>query len=258
MATIVRKPVLSAADCGNNLLRAARAGDFDQIQPFMELVRMSSGEVIHEPGENVLAALFPCGQSLVSFVVVMGDGKGVETALIGREGAIGGIVNQGRLPCYSRAIVRFGGLFIRVDIRRLEEAKGKAVALRHLFARYSDCLLAQVFQSAACNAVHSIEQRCARWLLTSLSRTGDKELRLTQEEVAEMLGVGRSYVSRVLRTFKARGILDLRRERIVVHDERKLRAVSCGCDLLVGAHFDTVLTGVYPERESAPAARDAV
>ncbi len=109
-----------------------------------------------------------------------------------------GIVSQGRLPSYSRAEVLHPGPLLRMDVAQLEGAKLKSLSIRHLFARYADCLMAQVFQSVACNAAHSIEQRTAKWLLPAIGRTSDARLPLTQEQLADMLGVGRSYVSRVI------------------------------------------------------------
>src|SRR5690606_28034070 len=130
------------------------------------------GTVLHEPGENVRFAYFPRGASLISYLVILNDGRAIETGLVGREGAVGGIVSQGRLPAYSRAEVQLGGAFYRIDLHHLEEAKARSLTLRYLFARYADCLMAQIFQSVACNAAHSIEQRTAKWLLAAVERTG--------------------------------------------------------------------------------------
>src|SRR5206468_5383402 len=142
------------------------------------------------------------GSSLISYLVILRDGRAIETALIGREGAVGGMVSQGRLPAFSRAEVQLGGPFFRIDLHDLEDAKSRSMTLRHLFARYADCLMAQVFQSVACNAAHSIEQRTAKWLLAAIERTGAPDVALTQEQLAAMLGVGRSYLSRVIRDLK--------------------------------------------------------
>ena len=96
------------------------------------------------------------------------------------------------------------GPLLRMDVEQLEGAKLKSLSIRHLFARYADCLMAQVFQSVACNAAHSIEQRAAKWLVSAMERTSDSRVPLTQEQLADMLGVGRSYVSRVIQSLKAR------------------------------------------------------
>ena len=103
-----------------------------------------------------------------------------------------------------------------------------------------------MFQSTACNAIHSIEQRTAKWIISATDRTGADVVPLTHEQLASMLGVGRSYTSRVIQTFKAEGILETRRGSLLVRDHDALVARSCLCNELVKAHFDTVLRGVYP------------
>ncbi|WAC47951.1 Crp/Fnr family transcriptional regulator [Asticcacaulis sp. SL142] len=230
----------------SNLLNALRPADLALLEPHLERVYVDAGTVLVEAGDTVKYAWFPCGPTLVSFLVLLEDARGVETALIGREGAVGGIVSQGRLPAYARAVVQFPGPMLRIDAGLLEAAKLESVKLRHFFARYADCLLAQVFQGVACNATHSIEQRTAKWLCAAIDRTGDHVLPLTQEQLAGMLGVGRSYVGRVVATMKRRGTLRTLRGRLMINEFDDLKALACGCNGLVRAHFDEVLAGVYP------------
>lgn len=234
---------------GNNLLRALRADDWAILQPKLEEWSAPTGALLHDPGDAVRHAYFPRGSSLISYLVVLADGRAIETALVGREGAVGGIVSQGRLPAFSRAEVQLGGSFFRMDLHDLEEAKSLSPTLRHLFARYADCLMAQVFQSVACNAAHSIEQRTAKWLLAAIERTGAPDLALTQEQLAAMLGVGRSYLSRVVRDLKERGVIETRRARFGVRDVEGLRLLACECNAATSRHFDEVLKGVYPGEE---------
>lgn len=210
-----------------------------------------SGEALYAPGDHVGTVYFPCGPSLVSYRVMLDDGRGVETALVGREGAVGGIVSQGRLPAYAHALVQFPGLFYRMGTRQLEQAKISSPTLRLQFARYADCMVAQVFQSVACNAAHTIEQRAAKWLIAALDRTGDGDVPMTQEQLASMLGVGRSYISRVVQNMKARGVLETRRGAVKVHDLTELRRLSCRCNDTVRRHFDEVLKGVYPSEDGS-------
>jgi CRP-like cAMP-binding protein len=113
-------------------------------------------------------------------------------------------------------------------------------------------LLAQIFQSTACNAIHSIEQRTAKWIVSTIERTGGEEtVPLTHEQLATLLGVGRSYASRVIQTFKAEGILETRRGSILVHNREALQARACLCNESVKSHFEEVLRGVYPTEEAA-------
>ena len=178
------------------------------------------------------------------------DGRDVETILIGREGAVGGIVSQGFLPAYTRIMVKFTGPFVRLPVSKLDAAKAKSVSLSNIFARYADCLLAQMFQSTACNAIHSIEQRTAKWIMSAMERTdGDEVVPLTHEQLATLLGVGRSYTSRVIQTFKAEGILETRRGSILVRNPDALKTRSCLCNEAVKGHFEEVLRGVYPDPE---------
>lgn len=230
----------------NGLLRSLHSDDFALLKPLLQRWKAEPGSVIYEPGDDVKHAYFPCGSSLIAFMVMMQDGRDIETALVGREGAAGGIVSNGRLPAFARAIVLSSGQFLRIETVALEEAKTKSLTLRHLFARYSDCLLAQVFQSVACNAVHTIEQRASRWILAAIDRTGGDELPMTQDQLAGMLGVGRSYVNRVLKTLKAAGVLSTRRGGLRVCDIGALQQKSCECTDTIRKHFDEVLRGVYP------------
>jgi CRP-like cAMP-binding protein len=242
----------------NNLLRTLREQDYALIAPHLVEADQEANELLYNPGDNVDLVYFPCGSTLVSFLVSNEDGRDVETILVGREGAVGGIVSHGRLPAYCRIVVKYGGPFVRLPVSVLEAAKAQSSTLRHLFARYADCLLAQMFQSAACNAIHSIEQRAAKWITTAMERTGDHVVPLTQEQLAAMLGVGRSYTSRVILAFKADGILETRRGSLVVRDLGALKARACLCNESVTSHFDAVLRGVYPHDDVTEVERSAV
>jgi CRP-like cAMP-binding protein len=230
----------------NNLLRALKPDDFELLLPNLGQAQHPAGEVLYEPGDNVDHAYFPCREALVSYRVALADGRGVETALIGREGAVGGIVSQGRLPSYARALVQFEGQFLKISSAQLQNLKKSSSSLNHLFARYADCLIAQIFQATACNATHSIEQRAAKWMLAALDRIGDDQVPLTQEQLGGLLGVGRSYVSRVMRRLREDGVLKTRRGRVLIAQRMELEARSCGCNALVRDHFEEVLRGVYP------------
>lgn len=237
----------SVSTCDSNLLRALRPADLALLSPHLEQVERAAGEELYKPGDNVGTVYFPCGPSLVSYLVTNADGNDVETILIGREGAVGGIVSTGHLPAYCRIVVKFGGLFSHMPVSLLEAAKAQSPSLRSLFARYADCLLAQIFQATACNAIHSIEQRTAKWILSATERTNSLIVPLTHDELASMLGVGRSYTSRVIQVFKLDGILETRRGALVVRDRAALEARSCACNDSVKDHFAQVLRGVYPD-----------
>ena len=235
----------------NNLLRRLSASDFALIAPHLAYEEAKANELLYNPGDDVEIVHFPCGPSLASFLVPNEDGREVETILVGREGAVGGIVSQGYLPAYTRIVVKFGGPFVRLHVGKLDAAKTKSATLRNVFARYADCMLAQIFQSTACNAIHSIEQRTAKWIMSAMERTnGEEAVPLTHEQLATMLGVNRSYASRVIQTFKAAGVLETRRGSILVRDREALRIRACRCNESVKSHFEEVLRGVYPTEEA--------
>jgi Crp-like helix-turn-helix domain len=232
----------------NNLLRRLSAADFALIAPHLvHEEAIKANDLLYNPGDDVETVHFPCGPSLASFMVANEDGRDVETILVGREGAVGGIVSQGYLPAYTRIMVKFGGPFVRLRVAKLDAAKARSVTLRNVFARYADCMLAQMFQSTACNAIHSIEQRTAKWMISAMERAdGDNVVPLTHEQLATLLGVGRSYTSRVIQTFKAEGVLETRRGSILVRNREALKMRSCLCNESVKNHFEEVLRGVYP------------
>jgi len=240
-------PTASLTTSPNNLLAALKPADLALLAEHLVVHEAGGGEVLFEQGDTVRYAYFPCGPTLVSFVVSVDGSRGVETALIGREGAVGGIVSQGRLPAYCRAVVQNrGGRLLRIESGQLEAAKAQSQNLRHLFARYADCLLAQVFQSVACNVTHNIEQRTCKWLVAAVERTGTMRIAMTQDELASMLGVGRSYLSVFLKTLKARNLIATGRGTVEVLSPQALARLACGCNGLVKAHFNEVLSGVYP------------
>src|ERR1700716_2406587 len=235
----------------NNLLRRLSSADFALIAPHLVQQEAKAGDLLYNPGDDVETVHFPCGPSLATFLVPNEDGRDVETILVGREGAVGGIVSQGYLPAYTRIMVKFGGPFVRLRVAKLEAAKTKSATLRNVFARYADCMLAQIFQATACNAVHSIEQRAAKWIISAMERTNsDGVVPLPHEQRATLLGVGRSYTSRVIQTFKAEGVLQTRRGSILILNPDALRIRSCLCNEAVKSHFEEVLRGVYPSKEN--------
>jgi len=231
----------------NELLAKLNEEDRRRLAPHAMVFELNRGDILHHAGAEVTETWFPCGSSLASFQLWADAGAGaVEVALVGREGAVGGIVSNGRVPAYATAIVRAGGGFFRIKTAALEQAKLDSISMRHWFSRYSDCLIAQVFQTAACNATHTIMQRTARWLLAAMVRTRRTDFDVTQEELAETLGVGRTFVSRVIRQLRDEKVIITRRGGLTVLDTHALQKKSCQCTALVENHFDVVLHGIYP------------
>jgi CRP-like cAMP-binding protein len=228
------------AFAGNRLLatfpREARA----LIEPFGETVELGPGDTVLRRGELVRASLFPFGPTMVSMTVELSGGRTVEVASIGREGAIGGIVSCGHAPAFSRASVLVGGPALKVPMDSLEDAKQRSGFIANLFCRFSDYLLAQVMQSAACNSYHSIEQRAARWLLQAQDRAGDR-IELTQEELAALLGVQRTTLNAVIRTMSDEKLIATGRGVIRVTDRAGLKRRACECYDALARHFADVI-----------------
>lgn len=232
---------------GNALLSTLRETDRERLVPHMLALDFNAGDVLQRAGEIVTETWFPCGPALASFTVsTSANNDAVEVALIGREGAVGGIVSNGSLPSFATATVRNSGKFLRIKTSALEHAKIDSLHLRHWFSRYSDCLLAQVFQTAACNAKHTITQRAAKWLIAAYRRTGTREFEMTQEQLAELLGVGRTFVTRTVSKLRAEGYIETRRGVFSIRNERGLTDLSCHCTTAIEDHFDTVMHGIYP------------
>jgi CRP-like cAMP-binding protein len=230
---------------GSDLLGTLKDEDRALIAPHLDELHLKSGHIIHEPGVIVQHAYFPRHNAMVAYLVPMADGESIEISMTGREGAVGGIVSHGQLPAFARCCVHYGGDFFRITVSALEEVKGRSRAIETLLTRYADCMVAQLFQSIACNARHTIEQRAARWLCASVYRTGSLEVTLTQAQLGGFLGVGRSYVTRIIARLKDEGIVTTRRGGIIVQKPRKLRALSCDCSSLIADHFSLVMRGVY-------------
>lgn len=226
---------------GNSLIDALPAPDRTRLLAAVESLECRAGHIIYHPGDDVRHAYFPRKSALASYHVIMAEGSAVETAIVGRDGALGGIVSTGHLPAFARACVMHGGPFFRISCDRLETLKQESAALRELFTRYADCLVAQIFQSVACNASHTIEQRSAKWLIVAMERTGNSRIAMTQEQLGSLLGVGRSYVSRVIRRLREAQMVETRRGGIVVKDARALESAACDCHRMVQRHFENVL-----------------
>ncbi len=230
----------------NMLLSVLLEEDRGRLEPHMLALDMAAGDVLVRAGDDVSDTWFPCGGSLAAFCLHNVDGTSIDVGFVGREGAIGGIVSNGHVPAYTTSVVRMPGLFLRIKTSALEQMKMETLALRHWFARYSDCLLAQVFQTSACNATHTIRQRISKLVLAGQARTGDMVIPLTQEQLADMLGVGRTFISRVIGDMRRDGLIDWKRGNLIIRDMAALRSQSCGCTAAIEDHFDTVLHGIYP------------
>jgi CRP-like cAMP-binding protein len=231
---------LDEAFAGNRLLSTFAPDARALIEPDSTIVELQPGEKVLCSGEHVSSSLFPFGPTMVSLSVQLDGGRSVEVASIGREGAIGGIISCGHAPAFSSAVVLVGGSALKAPIGTLEIAKQRSRFIANLFCRFSDYLLAQVMQSAACNAFHSIEQRTARWLLFAQDRAGDR-IELTQEALAGMLGVQRTTVNAAIRSLEHEGSIATGRRVVRVTDRAGLKRRACECYDAVDGHFGAVI-----------------
>jgi CRP-like cAMP-binding protein len=234
---------------GNQILKLLPRTALEALTPWLEEVELRQGESLYEPGDDVTHAYFPLNGTVVSLVLPMRDGRAVEAATIGREGAVGGIISLGSKPAFARALVQIPGHAIRVSVTRLETAKRNAPKLHDILVRYSDCLIAQVLQSVGCAMIHPLEARCARWLLMAHDRLQTPEIPLTQEALAEMFGVARTYMTRIAGVLQRRGAISYRRGIVHIESRKILEDGACECYGAVRHHFDRVLPGLYPTME---------
>ncbi|HYD98315.1 MAG TPA: Crp/Fnr family transcriptional regulator [Alphaproteobacteria bacterium] len=232
----------------NRLLAILGTEDRSLIEPYLESVTLYQGEVLYEPGDDVSRTYFPGLGTLISLLVPMQNGRAAEAATIGREGALGGIVSAGHKPAFARAVVQTAGPALRLSTARLEEAKLRSQSLRELFSRYADALLAQILQSVACNALHPLEARCCRWLLATHDRVGRDDIQLTQETLAEMLGVQRTTVTGIARILRDKGLIRYGRGQITIVDRPGLEAAACECHAAVTTHFERILPEMGAQR----------
>ena len=211
-----------------------------------ERLSAAKHETLVEPGHDVVHAYFPSGRTIVALTLPMKDGRAVEAATVGWEGAVGGIVSLGFKPAFARVVVRSPGELVRIPIQKLEEAKRAEPKLHDALSRYADCLIAQILQSVACASVHPLEARCARWLLMTHDRLQEPDLPMTQEALADVFGVARTYMIRIIRGLEEKGAISHQRGSVRVEDRSVLENSACECYGLVRGHFRRILPGVYP------------
>lgn len=228
------------AFAGNRLLSTFSREARGLLEPFGTAVELKTGDVVLQRGDQVRSSLFPIDSTMISMSVELLGGRSVEVASIGREGAVGGIISCGQAPAFSHAEVLVPGRAFKVPMKALEDAKRRSSFIANIFCRFSDYLLAQVMQSVACNAYHSIPQRAARWILHAQDRAGDR-IELTQEALAGLLGVQRTTVNAVIQTLQSEGLITTGRGVINVADRAGLKRQACECYERLEDHFGAVI-----------------
>jgi CRP-like cAMP-binding protein len=218
--------------------------DYKRLLPDLELIVLPLGMVLYESGGTLAYVYFPTN-SIISLLYVMEDGSSAEIAVTGYEGLVGISLFMGGDTTPSRAVVQSAGSGYRLKAALLKREFEHGGALQHLALRFTQALITQMAQTAVCNRHHSVEQQLCRWLLLSLDRLSSNELTMTQELIANMLGVRREGVTEAAGRLQKAGLIEYSRGHIVVTDRPKLEARVCECYAVVKKEYDRLLNRLY-------------
>ena len=224
----------------NHLLDALPAVDYERIASHLELIPLGLGDVLYESGVKLRYVYFPT-TCIVSLLYVMEDGASAEIAIVGNEGLLGISLFMGGDTTPSRAVVQSAGHGYRLKADLLKDEFGRFGPTMHLLLRYTQALITQMAQTAVCNRHHAVDQQLCRWLLLSLDRLASNELSMTQELIANMLGVRREGVTEAAGKLQRSGMIRYHRGTITVLDRPGLEALVCECYQVVKTEFDRLL-----------------
>jgi CRP-like cAMP-binding protein len=224
----------------NLLLASLSAADLKLLEPHLKPLELPQHKVLWEAGQSVSAVYFPY-DAVVSLVVTLSSGEAIEAAMVGRDGVVGALAALDGRISLSRAVVQISGHGASCDVEALKQATMQSATLYSLLIRHEQVVYAQAQQSAACNAMHTIEERLARWLLRARDLSRSDTLPFTQEFLAELLGVRRTSVSTVAHTLQQAGFLKYARGRIHIVNLEGLQESACECYYTVCGHYDTLL-----------------
>jgi CRP-like cAMP-binding protein len=232
----------------NQLLSELPREDFERLRPHLVLTRMRLGQALYESGSTPEHVYFPVA-GIISMLYVTTAGDSAELAVVGREGMIGVSLFMGDGSTTNRAVVQSECLAYRLHARKLKEEFARGEALHRWLLTYTQALITQIGQTAVCNRHHSVAQQLARWLLLSLDCLSGNELKMTQELIANMLGVRRQGVTEAAHELETDGLIRYKRGAITVLDRPGLEARSCECYRVVRREYDRLLGyrgGVLP------------
>lgn len=232
---------------GNRLLDSLAEADVELLQAQLIPAVLTMGTILNLNRSEGPDAIFPCDSTILSLQIASADGRAVEAVPIGAEGLLRRDSNEHGLAGF-RCVVQVGGPALRVDTTRLAAAAAIAPTLKARLDGFQAALLGQALQSVACAALHPVEARTCRRLLSLHDRIGRAELPLTQEGLADSLGVRRTTITRIIAGLEERGLVQHRRSRILVTDRPGLEAASCECHAAVTSLFGKVSPGLYPAR----------
>lgn len=224
----------------NQLLAALPAQEYERLVPHLEKVALNNHQVLYEPFEPIDFVYFPV-QGVVSLLYTMEDGSTVEVGIVGAEGMVGIPVILGGMKTTNQALVQVPGSAMRLKASVLKSEFERAGVLQTLLLRYAQALLSLASQSAACNRLHTLEERLARWLLLVQNRLQSDELPLTQEYISQMLGTRRSGVTVAAGTLQEAGIISYKRGKITILNQENLEATACECYRVITREFGRLL-----------------
>lgn len=227
----------------NHLLAALPAAEFGRLSPHLELVTMPLGKALYESGGRLEHVYFPT-TSIVSLLYVLEDGASAEIAVVGYEGILGISLFMGGETTPSRAVVQSAGHGYRLEAHLLKQEFNRAGPVLRLLLRYTQALITQMTQTAVCNRHHSVEQQLCRWLLLSLDRLSTDSLTMTQELIANMLGVRREGVTEAAGNLQRAGLIRYSRGHIEVLSRPGLEKTVCECYGVVKLEFDRLLSEI--------------
>jgi len=233
------RPDLSEPSGRNSLLALLPASDLSLLTSHMKDVLLQQGTVLQEQGDRVEEVYFP-HDGIVALLAVMQQGDAIEIATIGCEGAIGSHAGLGPRRAHMRAVVQITGTASRIPAARFRKAAEESEAIRDIIVRYGEMLLVQVQQTAACNALHDVEERLSRWLLQAHDRLNSNTIRLTHEFLSQMLGVRRPTVTVVARMLQEAGLIRYHRGHIEILDRLGLEARACECYEAIRRQIDGI------------------
>ncbi|WP_231732148.1 Crp/Fnr family transcriptional regulator [Caulobacter sp. CCH9-E1] len=237
----------------NRLLSALPSEDKALLAPYLTPTDLEKGRLLYDPGDDIDQVYFP-NDGVISLMTLMESGAAIESATIGREGALGLMVAVAPRQSLSRAIVQAPGSALRIAAAPLHEAWTRSAALRHLVDRHNEALFGHAIQSVACNALHAVEARFCRWLLSCHDRIDSNTVSLTQEFLADMLGVQRTTVTAVAGSLQTKGLIRYRRGVVDILDRAGLEAMTCECYGAVRRSYERLLPDPFGE-EDAPSLR---
>lgn len=232
----------------NHLIAALPTAEFERLAPHLELIEMSLGEVIYESGGKLTHVYFPT-TAIVSLQYIMESGASAEIAGVGNEGILGISLFMGGETTPSRAVVQTAGHGYRLKANLMMQEFNRAGLLLRLLLRYTQALLTQMAQTAVCNRHHSVEQQLCRWLLLTLDRLPSRDLTITQELIAGMLGVRREGITEAAGKLQHAGFIGHRRGHITVLDRSGLEQHACECYQVVKKEFARLLCDVQNRQE---------